>query len=518
MFINDLDCSENEILSIIKDSDSPSKVGFEREGLRVGNSRLSKRPHPKSLGSALCNKFITTDFSEAQLELVTPPHEDKKVAIQFLDDIHHFISHKLEDEIIWPFSMPIYIASDEDIPIASYGKSNQARFKEIYRIGLSERYGRIMQAISGVHYNFSVSDAIWKSEFFKNSDIDPRETRSAFYFNMMRNIYRMNWLVFYLFGASPVITKNFLAQDSESFKKLDKETLYLPYATSLRMSNYGYQNTLRKKLEVSINSMTQYIEDLRKATSMAHEEFKKIQSNNSNLQAQLNENILQIEDEYYAIARAKSKIVSDQRITSKLNQGGVDFIELRSLDIDPFTRTGIKEETTLFLEVLLTYCFVKQDHLLSSEEIKNINLNDSLVARMGRKPNLQLIRKSKKISLNAWGNQIIEELYPVADIFDCEGDKYSTAIDKAKEKINNPGCTLSAEILELLGSTNTSFLELGIIIGNENREYFLKSDKSTNQSWDLLEKEVKSSIAKQGFLEKNDSISFESYLEDYLKS
>ena len=134
MFIDQLNCSENEILSLIRESDCSSKVGFEREGLRVGNSLLSKKPHPKSLGSALCNKFITTDFSEAQLELVTPPHEDKKDAMQFLDDIHHFTSHKIEDEIIWPFSMPLDIGSDEDIPIASYGKSNLARFKEIYRL------------------------------------------------------------------------------------------------------------------------------------------------------------------------------------------------------------------------------------------------------------------------------------------------------------------------------------------------------------------------------------------------
>jgi len=517
LFIDQLNCSENEILSLIRESDCSSKVGFEREGLRVGNSLLSKKPHPKSLGSALCNKFITTDFSEAQLELVTPPHEDKKDAMQFLDDIHHFTSHKIEDEIIWPFSMPLDIGSDEDIPIASYGKSNLARFKEIYRNGLSERYGKMMQAISGVHYNYSVPDAIWENELFKNIDIDPKETRSAAYFNMMRNIYRMNWLVFYLFGASPVITKNFLTQDSEPFKKLDKQTLYLPYSTSLRMSNFGYQNARRKKLEVSINSMAQYISDLKKATNTTHEEFRNIQTKNSNLQAQINENILQIDDEYYAIARAKSKIISDQQTTSKLNQGGVDFIELRSLDIDPFSRTGINEETTLFLELLLTYCFIKQGQLFTSEEIENINHNDSLVAKTGRKPNLELIRNRKKISLSAWGNQIMENLYPIAAILDCEGAKYSIAIENAKEKINNPDQTLSAQILELLSSNNTSFLELGMSIGRENKDYYLKSKKSTNQSWDLLDKEAKESIAEQEALEKNDSLSFESYIENYFK-
>ena len=517
MLIDHLNYSENEILSLFRESDSSSKVGFEREGLRVESSFLSKKPHPKSLGSALCNRFITTDFSEAQLELVTPPHEDKKDAMQFLDDIHHFISHKIEDEIIWPFSMPLDIGSDEDILIASYGKSNLARFKEIYRNGLSERYGKMMQAISGLHYNYSVPESIWESEFFNNKDIDPKKTRSAAYFNMMRNVYRMNWLVLYLFGASPVITKNFLAQDSDPFKKLDKKTLYLPFATSLRMSNYGYQNARRKKIEVSINSMDQYISDLRSATNTTHQEFRNIQIKNSNFQAQINENILQIDDEYYAIARAKSKIISDQRTTSKLKQGGVDFIELRSLDIDPFSRIGIKEETTLFLEVLMTYCFLKDGQFFSSEEIENINHNDSLVAKIGRKPNLELIRNGKRISLSAWGNQIMENLYPIAAILDCEGAKYSVAIDNAKEKINNPDQTLSAQILELLSSNNTSFLELGMSIGKEHKDYFLKRKKSTNQSWELLEKETRKSIAEQKALEKNDSLSFESYLEDYFK-
>ena len=513
-FLKDL---EKKILNRFQNLTKRFETGFEKESLRVSKECISTKPHPRSIGSALTNRYITTDFSEAQLELVTPPHEDKKDAMQFLDDIHHFISHKIEDEIIWPFSMPLDIGSDEDILIASYGKSNLARFKEIYRNGLSERYGKMMQAISGLHYNYSVPESIWESEFFNNKDIDPKKTRSAAYFNMMRNVYRMNWLVLYLFGASPVITKNFLAQDSDPFKKLDKKTLYLPFATSLRMSNYGYQNARRKKIEVSINSMDQYISDLRSATNTTHHEFRNIQTENSNFQAQINENILQIDDEYYAIARAKSKIISDQRTTSKLKQGGVDFIELRSLDIDPFSRIGIKEETALFVEILLTYCFIKQGQLFSSEEIDNINHNDLLVAKMGRKPNLELIRDGKKISLSDWGNQIMENLYPIAAILDCEGAKYSVAIDNAKEKINNPDQTLSAQMLELLSSNNTSFLELGMSIGQEHKNYFLESEKSTNQSWDLLDKETRESIAKQEALEKNDSLSFESYLEDYFK-
>ena len=252
MLNNYLDCSDNEILSWLSDHGNRANVGFEREGLRIGSYSISKKPHPKSLGSALCNKFITTDFSEAQLEIVTPPYENKNKAIEFLDDVHHYISHNIEDEIIWPFSMPPNISNDEDIAIASYGTSNLARFKSLYRNGLSARYGKMMQAISGVHYNFSISDSIWKKVFLKNNEIDSKSIRSSGYFNLLRNIYRVNWLIFYLFGSSPVLTKNFLTKDPKEFKNFDKQTLYMPYSTTLRMSEFGYQNENRKKLEISI--------------------------------------------------------------------------------------------------------------------------------------------------------------------------------------------------------------------------------------------------------------------------
>ena len=509
---------EKNIFSELKDSLRFCKVGFEKESLRVVNSSISQQLHPELLGSALCNHYITTDFSEAQLELVTPPLDDKIKGLKFLEDIHHFVSCNIEDEILWPFSMPVAINAEEEIPIAYYGPSNLGVFKQIYRNGLSHRYGRMMQAISGVHYNYSVPESIWQSSLFKNMDIDSKRVRSTAYFNMLRNIYRINWLILYLFGASPTIARNFLTEDNHSFKQLDKQTLFLPYATSLRMSNFGYQNASRKKLDVSINSITEYVSDLRKATNTAHSEFAKIQKKNNNYQAQINENILQIDEEYYAVARAKSKIISDERTTKKLNQSGVDFIELRSLDLNPFSRIGIDTETTFFLETLLAYCFIKQGQHFTDDEIKNINHNDALVAKQGREPRLDLLKNGKTISLKDWGNQIMEKLYPIAASLDRKGGRYSIAIDNAKEKINNPSLTLSAQLLELLSTDNNSFLELGMSIGKENKEHYLKRKKSKSKSWDLLDKEAKKSLVEQKVLEENDSLSFESYIENYFKS
>ena len=510
-------CIEKNIFSELKDLLRFSKVGFEKESLRVINSSISQHPHPESLGSALCNDYITTDFSEAQLELVTPPLNNKIKGLNFLEDIHHFVSCNIEDEILWPFSMPTVINKDKDIPIADYGPSNLGVFKQIYRNGLSHRYGRMMQAISGVHYNYSVPDSIWQSSLFKNMDVDSKRVRSAAYFNMLRNIYRINWLILYLFGASPIITRSFITKGSQSLKQLDSQTFYLPYATSLRMSDYGYCNIHRNKLQVSMNSLQEYVSDLRKATNTSLDEFATIDTINTKLQKQINENVLQIDDEYYAVARAKSKTISEQRTTSKLSQGGVDYIELRSLDLNPYSRIGIDKETVLFLETLLTYCFIKQGQNFTDDEIRNINHNNSLVAEKGREPNLCLSKNGEKASLKDWGKEIIDNLLPIADVLDSDKMQYTNAIELMRTKINDPNLTLSGRFLDEILSKNLSFVDFGNTIGESNKTYYINLEKSKNINWGLLEKESIDSHNQQKVLEMDDRQSFKTFVEDYIR-
>ncbi len=507
---------EKELLSKFESRPHQTKVGFEKESLRIHNGNISRNPHPENLGSALCNSFITTDFSEAQLELVTPPLDEKKKAIKFLDNIHHFISHNIDDETIWPFSMPNRIESEDEILIASYGKSNSAQFKELYRKGLSQRYGKMMQAISGFHFNYSVSPSFWEDNYSKSihQAIKDKDSISSFYLNMLRNIHRFNWIILYLFGASPVATKYFISGEDQSFKKLDKDTIYLPHATSLRMSSYGYQNKRRKRLKVSLNSINEYISDLRNATSTHHPEFSKPEFDHQN---QINDYVLQIDDEYYAIARAKSAINTELRTTSKLKNGGIDFIELRSLDLNPFSRVGIDEEDMRFLEVFLAYCFIKQNECFDEKEIKKIEHNDELVATRGRKPGLKIIRNDKEISLKDWGNLLIDELFPIAAILDTQGHQYSKAIKKAKEEINNPCETLSNKFLDIVSSGGTTFIDYGLELSEKNKEYYLKIDKSENEHWDMLETMAKDSIKLKNDMEKSDSVSLESYILNYFQ-
>jgi len=505
---------EKNLFSELKEFSGSGLVGFEKESIRIINSKIAQSPHPVSLGSALCNQYITTDFSEAQLELVTPPFQERKKALNFLNDIHHFISCNLEDDILWPFSMPPSINSDKDIPIANYGSSNLGLFKRAYRKGLSHRYGRMMQAISGVHYNYSVPDIIWQSPIFENINISSKGARSTAYLNMLRNVFRFNWLILYLFGASPIVTKNFITKNSQSLTQIDNSTFYLPYATSLRMSDFGYCNARRNKFQISMNSLQEYISDLRKATSTPFNEFLAIDKANTKHE-QINGNQLQIDDEYYAAARAKSKIISHQTTTSKLETSGIDFIELRSLDLNPYSRIGIDEETVFFVETLLIYCFTKQSPYFTDQEIRNISHNDSLVAKNGRKPNLCLLNNGKKTSLKEWGQQILDDLLPIAAALDSDKQQYTYAVNNNMKRINDPNLTLSGRFLDDILSKNMSFIDFGNSIGEANKSDFLNTKKTKNNNWELIAKESLASLNQQKILESNETESFEAFIQHY---
>ncbi|MBI52010.1 MAG: glutamate--cysteine ligase [Chloroflexi bacterium] len=504
---------KQELLSEIEPYIKCSEVGIEKESLRYLNSKISQEPHPKSLGSSLCNSYITTDFSEAQLEFITPPFSDKRKALNFLLDIHHFFYSSVDDEMLWPFSMPFYIGKG-GIPIAKFGTSSKGLFKHVYRKGLSHRYGRLMQTISGVHFNYSLPRKIWTSSIFKNHERESLELRSENYFSILRNVLRMNWLILYLFGCSPSITKDFLSGLNDDFVKLDKNTLFSPYGTSIRMSEYGYQNLSRAKINISTNSLNSYTTDLLKATNQKSDSFSKIFDETGDTLSQINANQLQIEDEYYAAARAKSIDKSDVRFAKKLLNGGVDFIELRSLDLDPYSPIGISEETIIFLEIFMLYAFVKESDPINKIEEKQIFKNDIKVAKMGRKPNLKLVRNDKNISLTDWANEILDEMLPIANFLDNHKEiGHSENIELMRARINDPSLTPSAMILESL-IEKRSFIRLGESISHKNKLKFLELNSKNNSNWKKLNIETESSIKKQCMLEK-DIITFKEYKNKY---
>ena len=493
-----------------------ANIGFEKESLRVINSAISRSSHPKELGSALCNEKITTDFSESQLELITPPLKSGINSHLALDQIHYFVNSKINNEMLWPLSMPPEIASENDIPIASYGSSYLGMFKETYRKGLSIRYGRTMQAISGFHFNYSLPEKIWEP-IIKSTNNDQKEIRSEIYLNMLRNIFRMNWLILYLFGSSPALTKNFLKNKNEKFKKLDEKTFYLQYATSLRMSDYGYCNLSRSNTFVSLNSINDYVRDIRSATLTIDPIFRNFKDGREH---QLNPNTLQIEDEYYAVARAKSNCNQYKRTSSNLLEGGIDFIEIRSLDLDPFSRTGIDVETIHFFEVFMAYCFSKKSELINKDQSEIIKQNDLLVAKYGRKPDLILIDKQKSIPLREWAHMILQEMLPIAEKMDKNESIYVDSIRNCIEKIDDPSLTLSGLLIHKLLNEKRNHIELGNHIGKLNKEYYLETYDSNFNDPDAFEIEAANSLQKQDALEKEAKGSiktFEDYKAEYME-
>jgi glutamate--cysteine ligase len=493
--------------------------GVERECLRITpEGRLARTPHPQAIGSALTNAYITTDFSEALLEFVTPPQDYNWQTIQFLCDIHQFTMERIGDELLWPLSMPCRIRSDAEVPIAYYGTSNIGRMKTIYRRGLSHRYGSIMQAISGVHYNYSLPDAFWPLyQALEGARGELQEFRSAAYLAAVRNVRRMDWLLLYLFGASPALCKSFVQGRESGLDELDTATLYGPWATSLRMSDLGYRNDVQAELVVSANSLDEYIRDLSQATKLPRAEFARIGVKVDGEYRQLNANQLQIENEFYSTIRPKRVIQPGERPTAALRRGGVQYVELRALDISPADPVGLNQRQLRFLEVFLIYCLLLESPPIAAAEQESIDQNHGLVARRGREPGLHLRRGAGEVPLQAWGTAICNEMVAVARLLDPDGRQgHVEAIRHHARAIEDPALTPSATLIAELRDRQQSLAAYGLDLAQRTREYFLSLGTALNQHRELLVTEARESLLRQAQMEAGDELDFDEYLARYL--
>ena len=494
--------------------------GVERECLRITpTGQLAETPHPRALGSALTNEYITTDYSEALLEFVTPPQLTNWETIQFLCDVHQFVMERIGNELLWPLSMPCSISSDADVPLAQYGSSNIGRMKTIYRQGLGHRYGRIMQAISGIHYNYSLPDAFWPLyQQLEGQQGDLQAFRSATYLGAVRNVRRLDWLLLYLFGASPALCKSFVrGREPTGLVELDAGTLYGPFATSLRMSDLGYRNSAQASLKVSANSLEEYVRDLYQATHAPRPEFERIGVKVDGEYRQLNANQLQIENEFYSTIRPKRVTQPGERPTAALSRGGVQYIELRALDISPWDPVGINQRQLRFLEVFLIYCLLQESPPISGPEQERIDSNHGLVARRGREPGLQLFRGDERVTLQDWAATICRDMVQVARLIDPgERQGHVEAIRYQLEAVEDPERTPSAALLSELHSGGQSLARYGLELAGRTREYFLALAPELNRHRDLLTAQAESSLARQRQIEAADGQPFDQYLARYL--
>src|SRR5699024_6366416 len=330
--------------------------GLEKESLRITDrGYLAQTPHPKALGSALTHPYITSDYSEALLEFVTPPTESLSDPLSILEELHRYTYEHIGDELLWVNSMPCIMTDDDGIPLAEYGSSNSGRMKTVYRMGLGNRYGRRMQTIAGIHYNVSYAQDFWQQHQIAEGDTDDLQRFiSRRYFDLTRNFQRYSWLINYLFGASPAVCATFLDGRNHELINLSRGTLYQPYATSLRMSDIGYQNNAQSALSISYNNLNDYVRDLTKAINTPEPMYEEIGVVVDGEYRQLNANILQIENEYYSSVRPKQTARSGERPTQALERRGVEYVEIRTIDLNPFEPLGLNEEQMRFLDMFAT--------------------------------------------------------------------------------------------------------------------------------------------------------------------
>lgn len=497
--------------------------GLEKESLRVTtDGALALTGHPRALGSTLTHPFITTDYSEALLEFITPPESDARGALDFLHDIQRFTYANLDDELLWATSMPCRLGQDDEIPIAVYGQSNVGHMKHVYRRGLGHRYGRRMQTISGVHFNYSLPEHFWpawRELLGVKASLDA--FRNDAYFGLIRNFQRLGWLIPYLFGASPAVCRSFLDADSVTalpgLQIHDGHTAFLPWATSLRMSDIGYKNkAAQAALNVSYNNLDAYVASLSHAINTPWAPYSAIGVKVDGDYRQLNDHILQIENEYYSFIRPKNITRSGEKPTVGLQRRGVHYIEVRALDVSAFDPAGVNLEELYFLEVFLAFCLLSESPAIARDEQERIDYNQGLVALRGREPGLKLLRNQGETGLRDWAGEVLDAMEPVAEILDsCETDtRYMNALRTQRRVVEDSDNAPSARVLTEMRTNEESFFEFAMRKSIEHRDSYIARPLDTQHERRFRDVATRS-LAEQQEIEQSDMSSFDDYLEHY---
>ncbi|MDP6377964.1 MAG: glutamate--cysteine ligase [Pseudomonadales bacterium] len=488
--------------------------GIEKESLRVTmEGALSARPHPAALGSPLTHPHITTDFSEAQLELITGVHTNADASLTQLEDVHRYVYQQLEDELLWTASMPCILGGDEDIPVGQYGSSNIAMAKTVYRRGLGHRYGGLMQTISGIHYNFSLPDAFWPRYAHIIGRTNDQDFITDAYFGLIRNFRRYSWLLIYLFGASPAICRSFARNLEHNLEGLDEGSLYLPHATSLRMGRLGYQSDAQSSLHVSYNCLDDYAETMVQALTQSYPDYEKIGVLVEGEYRQLNTSLIQIENEFYGTIRPKRPIQQGERPLNALRTRGVEYVEVRCLDLNPFLTVGIDTEQILFLDAFLMFCLLADSPPDSPEESARMLDNQLAIVERGRAPRLQLAGGFRDHLAHA----ILDACRPVAELLDCAhgGSAHEDAWQAQHMRVEDTSLTPSSRILDVMNSQEIPFFRFAMNASLAHKADFGRRPLSGKQLAHHRALALES-IKRQKEIENADTVDFGAFLESYL--
>ncbi len=497
--------------------------GIEKESLRItSQGHLAQRPHPAALGSALCHPYITTDYSEALLEFITPVFTDIDSALALLDDIHRFVYSNIDDELLWSASMPCILEGDDNIPVAQYGSSNIARMKTVYRYGLGHRYGRLMQTIAGIHYNFSMPDGYWLAAYAEDgASGDLPDYITDRYLGLIRNFRRHSWLLVYLFGASPAVCSSFLRDTTDHhlvpFDEASK-SLHSPYGTALRMGDLGYSSSAQKDLSICYNNLDSYIETLCEAITHPYSEYESIGVGEPGHERQLNTSLLQIENEFYSLIRPKRVANSGETALGALRRDGIEYIEVRCIDVNPAQPLGIDADQIRFIDTFLLYCLLSDSALCDDPDGERIAENLHRVVNQGREPGLTLVTEQAEIPLTDAASTLLDAMRPIAQALDrAHGDNHHSSSHRQQcDKIEDPSLTPSAQILKQMEEQDLPFFRLAMNASLHWAQTF-RDHPLDEERTRYFEECSRQSLHRQAEMDSADEIDFESYLQAYYR-
>ncbi|HID47083.1 MAG TPA: glutamate--cysteine ligase [Chromatiaceae bacterium] len=519
--------SVQERLALICEKGNPGLLakglfGLEKESLRVaGSGGIALTPHPKSLGAALTHPNITTDYSEALLEFVTPPFREFSEALDCLQNLHLYVQEHLQEELLWATSMPCVLAGEENIPVGRYGSSNHGLMKYIYRLGLGYRYGRVMQVIAGVHFNYSIADDFWPMyQKLSGERGSLREFRDVRYMGMVRNLQRYGWIIPYLFGASPAVCRSFFTDKEPDLLVFDDTTYYEPYATSLRMGDIGYQNRKEEGMGVKAcyDSLADYVESLACATRTPCPVWEEIGVKVDGEYRQLNANRLQIENEYYSSIRPKQPPVDMETPSRALKEKGIQYVELRSLDVNAYHPLGVDDHQLRFLHAFMLYCLLASSPEISCTERREIDRNLIWVAQQGRDPLLKLQCDGKAVLFRDWATALLDAMQPLADILAKEkrDDGYRDALAMQRLKVLDADQTPSGRMLREMRGNGEGFYQFAQRLSLEQWRYF--SARELDGAFrDNMREVGLLSLKQQEELETGEKESLDDFLQRYFE-
>jgi glutamate--cysteine ligase len=271
-------------------------------------------------------------------------------------------------------------------------------------------------------------------------------------------------------------------------------------------------------VSVSVNSLGDYVRDLSTAISTPYPPYEKLGVKVDGEYLQLNANVLQIENEFYSFIRPKRIASSGERPTKALRRAGVEYVEVRALDVSAFDPVGVNQNKLRFLEAFLALCVLSGAEPISRDEQEALDANHLRVARRGREPGLTLNREGREAPMIEWARELLDAMQGVCEMLD-HGEPsrpYQTALDQQRAKIDDVERTPSARLLAEMRQTGESFFHLAQRMSRMHKDYFLDLYPPNERRLADFAAAAQESHEEQARIEAADKCDFDTYLAHYL--